>query len=132
MAYNSPIELLLSEMHTKVEEEILNAVQKVGVIVDKDELMKALAYDRKQYEEGLRDGYYQAMSKSGWISVKDRLPENETEVIIIVQHRIGWYRAFAWHDAYGWHSIAVEFCDGDSDLVTHWMPLPEPPKGADQ
>lgn len=69
-----------------------------------------------------------APTVGGWVSVKDRLPENETEVIIIVQHRIGWYRAFAWHDAYGWHSIADEFCDGDSDLVTHWMPLPKPPK----
>ena len=64
----------------------------------------------------------------GWISVKDRMPEDETEVIIIVQHKIGWYRAFAWHDAYGWHSVAEEFCDGDSDLVTHWCELPEPPE----
>lgn len=65
---------------------------------------------------------------NGWISVKDRLPETETEVIIIVQHKIGWYRAFAWHDEYGWHSSAEEFGDGESDFVTYWMPLPEPPE----
>ena len=64
----------------------------------------------------------------GWISVKDRLPEDETVVIAYVQHKIGWYRMFAWHDMYGWHSSASEFDDKDSDYVTHWMPLPEPPK----
>ena len=64
----------------------------------------------------------------GWISVKDRLPEDETVVIAYVQHKIGWYRMFAWHDMYGWHSSALEFDDKESDYVTHWMPLPEPPK----
>lgn len=63
-----------------------------------------------------------------WISVKDRMPKDETEVVIIVQHKIGWYRAFAWHDEYGWHSSAEEFGDGESDFVTYWMPLPEPPE----
>ena len=70
----------------------------------------------------------EAPTIGGWISVKDRLPKDETEVIIIVQHKIGWYRAFAWHDEYGWHSSAEEFGDGESDFVTHWMPLPEPPE----
>lgn len=73
----------------------------------------------------------EAPTIGGWISVKDRLPENETEVIIIVQHKIGWYRAFAWHDEYGWHSSAEEFGDGESDFVTHWMPMPEPPREAE-
>lgn len=69
------------------------------------------------------------MKAPRWISVKDEMPEDETEVIIIVQHKIGWYRAFAWHDEYGWHSSAVEFGDGESDFVTHWLSLPEPPEG---
>ena len=69
-----------------------------------------------------------APTVGGWISVEDRLPEDETEVIIFVQHKIGWYRVFGWHDEYGWHSSAEEFGDGESDFVTHWMPLPEPPE----
>ena len=69
-----------------------------------------------------------APTVGGWISVTDRMPEDETVVIIFVQHKIGWYRAFAWHDAYGWHSSADEFSDGESDFVTHWMPLLEPPE----
>ena len=84
------------------------------------------------WEDGQRmmEWIEHAQTVGGWISVKDRLPENETEVIIIVQHKIGWYRAFAWHDEYGWHSSAEEFGDGESDFVTYWMPLPEPPKEA--
>ena len=69
-----------------------------------------------------------APTVGGWISVKDRMPEDETIVIAYVQHKIGWYRMFAWHDMYGWHSSAPEFDDKESDYVTHWMPLPEPPK----
>lgn len=72
----------------------------------------------------------EAPTIGGWISVKDRMPQDETEVVILVQHRIGWYRALAWHDEFGWHSSAEEFVDGESesDYVTHWMPLPEPPE----
>lgn len=38
------------------DEQTLQAIQKVGIKVDKDELVKALAYDRKQYEKGYVDG----------------------------------------------------------------------------
>lgn len=58
--YESPIELItttiMSEIVKNQEEQVMNAVQGVGVNVDKDELLKALAYDRQQYEKGYRDG----------------------------------------------------------------------------
>ena len=38
------------------DEQTLQAIQKVGIKVDKDELVKALAYDRGQYEKGYADG----------------------------------------------------------------------------
>ncbi len=38
-----------------MEGEILKAVQNVGVNVDKDELLKALQYDRNQYQKGYAD-----------------------------------------------------------------------------
>lgn len=69
-----------------------------------------------------------APNNGGWISVKDRLPEDETIVIAYVQHKIGWKRMFAWHGVYGWHSSDPDFDDKDSDYVTHWMPLPENPE----
>lgn len=63
-----------------------------------------------------------------WISVKDSLPEDEVVVLVYVQHKIGWYRAFAWHDTSGWHSSAKEWEDAESGNVSHWMPLSKPLK----
>lgn len=57
--YKSPIELIISEMQTNLVEEkerrILKGVQNIGINVDKDELVKALAYDRDQYKKGYAD-----------------------------------------------------------------------------
>ena len=56
--YESPISLLVSDMEHQIRDEqercILEAVQRVGVTVDKEELIKALQYDRRQYESGYR------------------------------------------------------------------------------
>ena len=55
MNYKSPIELVETQIRTTIEGEILKAVQNVGVIVDKEELLKALQYDREQYQKGYED-----------------------------------------------------------------------------
>ena len=53
--WESPIKLLQSEMETQLEGEVLKAVQRVGIDVDKEELLKALKYDREQYQKGYMD-----------------------------------------------------------------------------
>lgn len=53
--YQGPIQLIYSEAQQQIEESVLTEVQKVGVVVDKNELLKALAYDRGQYEKGRAD-----------------------------------------------------------------------------
>ena len=55
MNYKSPIDIVVGEFQMHAEGEILKAVQRVGVNVDKDELLKALKYDRDQYSKGYRD-----------------------------------------------------------------------------
>ena len=108
-----------------------------------------------------------ALEKNQWINVKDRLPENEVDVLICAQRR--YYKGgtipvvstafytdgkmnteesgYNWGlgnvdmeydeevDAYivpegWWESVRYgeEFSAVD-DFVTHWMPLPQPPKG---
>lgn len=63
-----------------------------------------------------------------WISVKDRLPEEKVNCIVHYKH--------AYYDNDDYWAIGICFYDGDkfqlnsAYKVTHWMPLPEPPKGA--
>jgi hypothetical protein len=53
--YESPIKLY-EQITDQLEGEILKSVMSVGVVVDRDELLKALKYDRDQYHNGFRDG----------------------------------------------------------------------------
>ena len=55
MSYQSPIEIIQTQMKSQIEGEIYKAVMKVGVNVDKYELLKALQYDRGQYQKGYTD-----------------------------------------------------------------------------
>lgn len=84
---------------------------------------------------------------SEWISVKDRLPEEVVDVLILVEERYpvcpgrdgvyrwiftGWIVEDSWETVYchGRYSLVeqMERELGTSYVVTHWMPLPAPPK----
>ena len=79
----------------------------------------------------------------GWISVKDRLPEKNTEVLICFAElsipSTGKYTASALdHEGWCypqenrlWPGEHPDFEDGGSPTVTHWMPLPAAPGPAD-
>lgn len=58
--YNSPVELIVSDLQRSImecrEQQIIRAIESIDVKVDKDELIKALKYDRQQYTKGYNDG----------------------------------------------------------------------------
>lgn len=58
--YESPIELITDNILTQIrnaqEDCVYKVVQNMGVNVNKEELIKALAYDRQQYGKGFEDG----------------------------------------------------------------------------
>ena len=56
--YESPIKIITGKMQTQIDDEIYRAVQNVGINVDREELLKALEYDRGQYEEGWKEGFH--------------------------------------------------------------------------
>ncbi len=64
--YESPIELLVTEIQHQIvkqqDEEIYKAVLNYVPNVDKEELLRALQYDRDQYEKGYADGKRDAMA----------------------------------------------------------------------
>lgn len=123
-------------------------------------------------EEGSEEGFIGTLKSlideqptvSGWISVKDRLPEDGEHVLVVCEiHPIGrasrkyvceafYTRKFSISDVSSEDDIAYDYNEEDDeyylkegwyecvhnwdeyssiiidDFVTHWMPLPEPPK----
>ena len=77
--YQSLIEIIQDRMRMEVEGEVFKAVQNVGVHVDKDELLKALQYDRGQYKSGYEDGYAKAIEEFAEAIKADILPMLHTE-----------------------------------------------------
>lgn len=53
--YKSPIKVFQSNLEMQFEGEILKAVQRADIAVDRDELIRALRYDREQYQKGFND-----------------------------------------------------------------------------
>ena len=60
--YISPIMIIQTELNTELENNVYKAVTKYDIAVDKEELIKALKYDRNQYNlgynRGFQDGVY--------------------------------------------------------------------------
>lgn len=55
--YQSPIQTWMDELKTSFDDNVVRAVQNYDIHVDKDEMIKALRYDRDQYELGYREGF---------------------------------------------------------------------------
>ena len=92
MSYKSPIEITLGEFTTQIENDTYKVVQEYGIKVDRDELIKALEYDREQYEQGYADGQRDV----AWTDVKRVEFENENRKVYKCQncgqymHRTSW------------------------------------------
>ena len=80
-----------------------------------------------QYLGGLEEKIADHLIANGvtvqqWISVKDRLPEQNKDVLVYtITHDVRKAHCYGERSWFG-H-------DGIWRCVTHWMPLPEPPKG---
>lgn len=120
--YESPIDLIVGEMQLNYENEIVKAVQQCGVNCNKEELIKALQYDRNQYEKGYAD----AKAEMQWIPCSERLPN--VRQWVLCQCRVGimdvlrltadgrWYK----------HYPRTEYM---SSFVVAWQPLPKAYEG---
>ena len=68
--YVCPIRIVTEKMARELqkaqEDAVIQAVLNIGVTVDKEELVKALAYDRGQYEKGFRDGRMASQIRGEW------------------------------------------------------------------
>lgn len=67
MSYKSPINIIQEKITTDFDNEVLKSVINVGIKVNKDELIKALEYDRNQYLLGYEEAkeiYEKALDKA--------------------------------------------------------------------
>ena len=71
--------------------------------------------------------------KNEWIRVEERLPKSQADVLVVAFWHECWQTMIGWHSDSGerWRVITPHG-EREPGGVTHWMPLPEPPKeGAD-
>ena len=126
--YASPIEMITNSIIKSNEEQLEDCMlfsveREIGFKVDKEELIKALEYDRNQSEKGFEDGLRSAVD---WIPVSERLPEDNKTYLVTVE------LTFARGERY----VSQERKDNWDKLkecgheIIAWMPLPEPYKAS--
>ena len=109
----------MTEFNKTMDNKTMEAIVKVGIDVNKDELIRAMQYDRDQYSKGYTNGYNAGYNADKWISVEDRMPDEDCKCLVFTKDgitNIDYY--YNRENAFGFRSWKV----------THWMPLPEPPK----
>lgn len=62
-----------------------------------------------------------------WIPVTERLPKNREDVLVVAFWHEKWNVLMGWYapDGNVWH---VGLLEETGYPISHWMPLPEPPK----
>ena len=82
----------------------------------------------RHWAEVIADGLLaNGVTVQEWISVEDRLPEKYGSAIVYRKSKL--FSMLRYSPALGWHFYDSEWGDVTVDDVTHWMPLPQPPKG---
>ena len=93
MMYESPVNLyeidnIISDITKKVENDtetyVMQSIRRVGVDVDKDELIKALQYDRDQYNKGYANAKAEIREKMLAQAFQVVNPENTYEYINVI------------------------------------------------
>lgn len=103
--------------------EYIDREAAIKAIYDSDHngIRRTLGFNVGQIEEAL--WAVPAVSVPQWISIKDRLPEDQEEVLVCTRSKNGVRNIDK-----GYMAIDRFIHRGRAE-VTHWMPLPEPPKG---
>lgn len=107
--------------------ELITQKQQFGTIIHKnqmdDRMYKSIEITNAELADYLLEN---GVIVPQWISVEDRLPEEKVSCIVHYIH--------TYCDNDGYWAIGFCFYDGEkfqfepAYKVTHWMPLPEPPK----
>lgn len=142
--YESPIEKIvqyIQENLIKQEEDHLMAqiTETVGYQINKEELIKALKYDRNQYHIGFEDArkmYERA--KGEWIPFSKELPPKGKKVhvstfgIVTIGERTSEADEALRLSILEPMNNLYKNIDPKQYQITHWQPLPEPYKAEEE
>ena len=84
-----------------------------------------------------------SIQSNKWISVDERLPEGPGDYLVAIKLKYEWeseweydtdVAAFSLREGYidGMWDTLNDWIEGQQCHVTHWMPLPEAPKGGEE
>lgn len=118
--YKPLINVITSGLRTEVDNNIIKTIMDVAVDVDKDELIKALQYDRNQYEKGFSD------ATPKWIPCDEELPDEGQ--IVLCSFKNGDIDVWTYRRSILWENPEGVWCNQYIVGITAWMPLPEPYK----
>lgn len=95
--YKSPIEIvedIQEKVTVSMENNVVRAVQAVGINIDKHELIAALTQDKSRYEAAYEQGKRDAVKHGRWIEIEDEIITGKCSVC-------GWDAIFAETDVVG-------------------------------
>lgn len=134
MSYKSPIEVIAEETILRMEDDIVKAVQKCGINVNKTELQKALMYDRRQYTQGFIDGRQVGQEDAvnafadyqiEWLTAHNDIEFCEEEENLIVRFIKDTAETFIKETHTGGKEMTelkpCPFCGGNAKLVEYWL-----------
>ena len=134
--YEPPILGVINQVVNNIAEQRDNAIMvqirdQIRVDVDKNELIRALNYDRNQFNEGYRKGYRDAKEKyeesDRWIPVSERLPEEMGTYLVTLEYKEhGKGITTLWY-----HGKQIGWDLRVADVVIAWKPLPKPYESED-
>lgn len=109
MSKEKQIEEMYEDIYGAITNNSVVDITHGGFIgIDTDGLTKEL------YDDGYR--------KQEWISVSERLPDGNGRFLTV--DKKGDMMVCYWEKRFGWFASVC-----NKNAITHWMPLPEPPKG---
>ena len=120
--------------HFKEQKQVRTDVREKLVELVHNARMNALWHNAQKPNEYITDMLMEdGVTVQEWISVKDRLPEKDGEYLVRFVNKeiqnaeyeskcggFGNWLAIMWDEDADWFPYAG---------ITHWMPLPKPPKG---
>ena len=119
-------------MYEELVTNLRNCAEINSLSYCKNGLMKqaadAIVFMSKAYQM-MEEAYKEEVTKRDWISVIERLPENDDFVIVAIKDEHG-DSPYVYSD-FGWYFDRAECWIVDTEQrtnITHWMPLPEPPE----